>query len=157
MSSGFIKGPRRVVCFMDVPYLALKWILIEENSERYKPDGISVGKSWAYAHGARPVLYLSAEEQQTIGIPRKGLWRVVSLEYDFRHEADEVTPIRRSDWTLEREWRAQGEFRPPESCIVFVDRTSEVRRLLEAVRKKPNEFKTKPRGVIPLSLILSCS
>src|SRR5665213_1449380 len=63
---GFIKGPHRAACFMDVPFMALKYVLTKENcsahNPRYEPYGIFVGKKFAYKTGCRPVLYLSNTE-----------------------------------------------------------------------------------------------
>jgi len=117
---------------------------------------VSIAKSYAYRNGARPVLYLSPNERNTLGIPRDELWRVVRLEYDYGREDDEVTPIRRADWTHEREWRSRGNFKLPNNCIVFVDKVMEVERLWRNIRKNPDEFRIKPRAILPLSLILSC-
>jgi len=141
---------------MDVPYGGLKRLLTTENTSRYEPYGVSINRAYAIAHDARPVLYLSPEEQRQLPIKRKDLSRVVTLKYDFREEADEVTPIRRSDWTHEREWRAPGSFRLPNNCAVFVDKRFEVKQLLEEVRRQPGAFKIKQSVVLPLGLILSC-
>src|SRR5437773_8569908 len=80
-NKGFIKGPNRAACFMDVPFAALKYVLNPRDSNpenpRYEPYGIVVTKKYAYRHGCRPVLYLSDKETKDLGIPRDELWRVV--------------------------------------------------------------------------------
>ena len=57
---GFIKGPHRAACFMDVPLASLKYVLNESNtnpdSPRYEAYGIIVTKAYAYRRGYRPVL-----------------------------------------------------------------------------------------------------
>src|SRR5579864_2383698 len=49
---GFIKGPHRAACFMDLPFAALKYVLNEENSDptapRYESFGVFVTKKHAY-------------------------------------------------------------------------------------------------------------
>ncbi len=64
---GFVKGPLRAACFMDVPFDSLRYILHEENSSpndpRYEAFGVFVTKKHAYQEGCRPVLYLSNEER----------------------------------------------------------------------------------------------
>ena len=54
---GFIKGPNGAVCFMDVPFYALKYVLNASNSNpnrpRYEPYGIFVKKTTAYRKGVQ--------------------------------------------------------------------------------------------------------
>ncbi len=67
---GFVKGPLRAACFMDVPFDPLRYILHEENSSpngpRFEAFCVFVTKKHAYQEECRPVLYLSNEE----GLPQ---------------------------------------------------------------------------------------
>lgn len=85
---GFIKGPNPAACFMDVPFISLKHILNQENSNpedpRYEPLCIFVTKKYAYDNGCRPFLCLSNEEMSELGIPDTELWRVVRFEVTDR-------------------------------------------------------------------------
>ncbi len=45
---GFIIGRRRAAYFMDVPFLALKYVCTRENRQRYEPYGVVIGKKYAY-------------------------------------------------------------------------------------------------------------
>jgi hypothetical protein len=102
---GFIKGPHKATCFMDVPLQTLKYILTPENRDpqkpRYEPYGLLLGKTSAYKRGCRPVLYLSGEEAQVLRIPLNELWRVVRLEVSAKGWLC---------WLHEREWRCRGDF-----------------------------------------------
>src|SRR5258706_11747091 len=89
---GFVKGPHRAACFMDVPFHSLKYILNEENSSpndpRYEAFGVFVTKKHAYQEGCRPVLYLSNKETEALCIPSSQLWRVVRFEGSKRVTKD---------------------------------------------------------------------
>ena len=61
--TGFIKGSTPAVCFMDIPFFSLKYLLSKNNIRRYEPYGIFVKKETAYLNGARPVYYMSKEEE----------------------------------------------------------------------------------------------
>jgi len=88
-SSGAIRGGYRCVCFTEAPEATFHQML-----GRYRPFGVRLSKRWLYAHGGRPVLYLSAAEYESL--PEVLRWRFV------RHEPDGTPPI---DFTWEREWR----------------------------------------------------
>ena len=146
---GFIKGPNKATCFMDVPITALKYILNYENTNlenpRYEPFGILVTKQAAYKKGCRPVIYLSDNELKMLKIPREELWRVVRLE---------VMGNNWINWMHEREWRCKNSFKlPREATTVFVRNPIHANRLQKMINKKPNKFKCKPRSIIPLSVI----
>ncbi len=145
---GFIKGPHRAACFMDVPFYALKYILNEENSSpedpRYEAFGVFVTKKHAYEEGCRPVLYLSNEELQQLCVPKDELWRVV------RFEASDEGWI---SWLHEREWRCKGNYTLPTNAGVVVKNSSYVERLNERIRKEPRKFKVHPRAIIPLTIL----
>ena len=48
---------------MDIPFFSLKYLLSKNNIRRYEPYGIFVKKETAYLNGARPVYYMSKEEE----------------------------------------------------------------------------------------------
>ncbi|HVT88522.1 MAG TPA: hypothetical protein VHD56_06690 [Tepidisphaeraceae bacterium] len=148
-SKGFIKGPHKATCFMDVPFIALKYILNKSNSDpakpRYEPYGIFITKKTAYKSGCRPVLYLSDAEMTRLRIPRDELWRVV------RFKASASGWI---IWIHEREWRCRGEYAVPTAPYgVLVRNLSDVEKLQKRIAAEPKEFKVKPRSIIPLSVI----
>lgn len=146
---GFIKGPHRAACLMDVPFQALKYVLTPENADpekpRYEPYGIILTKKYAYKHGCRPVLYLSDEETKTIGVPQDELWRVV------RFEVQEEGWI---SWLHEREWRCKGSLKLPINVqAVLVKNTKEAAELTIRMAKHHSDFKSKALSVIPLTVV----
>lgn len=146
---GFIKGPNKAACFMDVPFASLKYVLTPENSDpqspRYEPYGIAVTKRYAYSGGCRPVLYLSDAETRKLKIPQSELWRVVRLE---------VSKKGWISWLHEREWRCKGDFKLPSTVqAVFVRNTREAESLMEAITSSKSKFKCRPRAVIPLTVM----
>ncbi|MEO4002113.1 hypothetical protein [Mesorhizobium sp. CAU 1732] len=146
---GFIKGPNKAACFMDVPFASLKYVLTPENSDpqapRYEPYGIAVTKRYAYGKGCRPVLYLSDAETTELQIPRNELWRVVRFE---------VSKKGWISWLHEREWRCKGNFVLPSSVqAVFVRNTREAERLNKDLASSKSDFKCRPRAVVPLTVM----
>lgn len=146
---GFIKGPSKAACFMDVPFASLKYVLTPENSDpqspRYEPYGIAVTKRYAYDEGCRPVLYLSDAETTDLQIPRGELWRVVRFE---------VSKKGWISWLHEREWRCKGNFTLPRAPqAVFVRNTREAERLTKEIAACKSEFRCRPRAVVPLTVM----
>ncbi len=147
-NKGFVKGPSSAACFMDIPFVSLKYILNKDNCNlnkpRYEPCGIFINKQYAYKHGCRPVLYLSNKELSSLEIPDKELWRVV------RFEASEKGWI---SWIHEREWRSKGGFKVPSNAGVLVRNPKQARELQELILENPKDFKVKPRAIIPLAIV----
>ena len=143
---GFIKGARAAACFMDVPFIALKYICTEKNAGRYEPYGIVVRKREAYAAGARPVLYLSNKELGDLKISDREKWRIVRFE---------VTEAGWISWLHEREWRCLEKFILPESVpAVLVRKTADAMELHDEIRRaKKGEFRCLPRSVLPLEVV----
>ena len=146
---GFIRGPLKAACFMDVPFQALKYVLTPENTDpqkpRYEPYGVIVKKTTAYKKGCRPVLYLSNAEIAALGIPKKELWRVVTFE-----TRDEGW----ISWLHEREWRCPGDFSvPTKPLAVLVRDTKDAVRLQTEIQEEQGAFACKPSSIIPLSII----
>jgi hypothetical protein len=83
-TDSYIKGKRKAACFMDIPFVSLKYVCSENNKKRYESYGVIIKKTTAYGLGARPVLYLSTSECADLGITRKDLpeelWRIVTLQ-----------------------------------------------------------------------------
>jgi len=146
---GFIKGPNKATCFMDIPLSSLKYVLNEDNSNpqkpRYEPFGIIITKKLAYKKGCRPVLYLSNNEMSKLKIPIDERWRVVRLE---------VNSDNWISWMHEREWRCKGDFKlPKEPLAVLVKNTFYAKKLADAIKQSPKDFKIKPKSIIPLSIL----
>ena len=147
-SKGFIKGPNSASCFMDVPFMSLKYVFTKDNTRhgrpRYEPYGILVTKKCAYSQGARPVLYLSDNETFRCKIPPGELWRVVKLH--VRPDGNWIS------WLHEREWRKKGDFSLPSHSIAALVKTSmEAKRLSKLIENE--HYKCKPRSVIPLEVV----
>lgn len=146
---GFIKGNHRATCFMDVPLGSLKYVLNKANTDpkspRYGPYGIVVSKAFAYRHDARPVLYLSQQEQRDLEIPSDELWRVVRFD-GVGNSA--------KGWSHEREWRAKRYFNlPSDPLAVLVRTSSEARKLQKTIADSPKQFLAKPRSILPLNIV----
>jgi hypothetical protein len=44
----YVKGSRKAACFMDVPFVALKYVCSKGNEDRYEPYGVVISKKFAY-------------------------------------------------------------------------------------------------------------
>lgn len=146
---GFIKGPNKAVCFMDIPLYCLKYVLNQENADpeqpRYEPFGIIITKPLAYKRGCRPVLYLSNSEVNQLGIPEDELWRIVRFE---------VSKGGWISWLHEREWRCKGNFKMPSTPIaVLVKNLDFAKRLTKKIAAEPIKFKANPQSIIPLTVL----
>lgn len=106
--TGFIKGSTPAVCFMDIPLFSLKYLFTLNNARRYEPYGIFVKKETAYLNGARPVYYMSQEEEnEFFGSRTADKWRIVKLDVNDTN-AEEPDWI---CWTQEREWRCPNQYK----------------------------------------------
>ncbi|MBX3157104.1 MAG: hypothetical protein KF773_14105 [Deltaproteobacteria bacterium] len=144
-AKGFIKGDRRAACFMDIPFASLKHVCTTSNDTRYEPFGIVVTKQTAYRNGARPVLYLSNDECDTLSIPKTELWRVV------RFEVDAVSKKWKS-FLHEREWRCPDDFKVPKRAVsVLVNSVKDVALLQAALAK--GKFACQPQSILPLEVV----
>jgi hypothetical protein len=147
--SGFIKGPNKATCFMDIPLNCLKYVLDNKNANqrhpRYEPFGVLVPKKLAFKKGCRPVLYLSDGEMEILRIPKGERWRVVKFE---------VTKNRWISWIHEREWRCKGNFKlTPAPIAVLVRNTSCVQKLARRIDAEPEQFRAIPKSIIPLTVL----
>src|SRR5574337_587464 len=112
---GYIKGPHSAACFMDVPFSSLKYVLNANNCDsehpRYEPFGIVITKKYAYERGCRPVLYLSHQEMDDLGMPDGEKWRGVRFDGVDDRSVNPRSTSRRSALTCiaasawPREWR----------------------------------------------------
>ncbi len=146
---GFVKGPNKAACFMDVPLGSLKYILNSSNTDpdkpRYEPYGIIVTKKYGYVHGCRPVLYLSNSELKALSVPEDELWRVVRLE------GVDGSGV---NWVHEREWRAKGSFKIPiDPHAVLVKNVADAKKLRKHIANEPKRFKAVPSSIIPLTIL----
>ena len=146
---GFIKGPNKAVCFMDIPLHCLKYVLDRENADpkqpRYEPFGIVITKRLAYNRGCRPVLYLSNLEVKQLRIPKEELWRVVRFE---------VSKEKWISWLHEREWRCKDNFKMPSTPVsVLVKNIKYAKKLAQSISKESKKFKAKPQSIIPLTVL----
>jgi len=146
---GFIKGPNKAACFMDIPLGSLKYVLNAKNTDpanpRYEPYGVLVTKTYAYKHGCRPVIYLSNAELRAIDVPKQELWRVVRFDGVSGPEVN---------WIHEREWRRKGSF--PLAInphAVLVKNVTDARKLERMIDKDPKAFKARPSSIIPLTVL----
>ena len=145
----FVSQTQEAACFMDVPFMALKYVCGQNNITRYEPYGAVISKIWAYRNrDARPVLYLSTEEVEILRIPEDQRWRVVTLESSENSQQWE------SNWLHEREWRAPGDFGLPDTIrAVLVKTTSEAVELQERISQNREDFRCIPKSIIPLNVM----
>src|SRR5438105_4369835 len=57
-SSRMVCTGRSVVCLFDAQWSELNRALVPDNRRRYEPFGIAIDKAYAFAMGARPVIYM---------------------------------------------------------------------------------------------------
>ncbi len=131
-----VRGRKPAVCMFDVPIADLHGILDRRNRRRYEPFGIAVDKRYAFAMGARPVIYLPWREAARI-LPPEESWRVVSIEMEKKPTVD---------WTFEREWRVAGDLRfDSRLAAALVETWKDVDEIFERFDGRPP-----CAGVIPL-------
>ncbi|WP_230370748.1 hypothetical protein [Paludibacterium denitrificans] len=99
--SGFICGPMPAVCFQDAPLTAIcQNVFFEQKynegkqdpKRRYLAVGLAFPKDYAYAKGARPVIYDKTSEAKRF-LPADQQWRIVN--FDLSNEDSFI------DWTHE--------------------------------------------------------
>ena len=102
-ASRLIRGKRPVVCLFDATTHELGGLLVRSNRRRYEPFGLAIDKRYAFAMGARPVLYMPWREARMI-LAEEEWWRVAAIDLERK------PPI---DWSFEREWRVAGDLPLP--------------------------------------------
>lgn len=131
-----ILGKQPTVCLFDTPIAELQQLLTRANRHRYQPFGIGIDKRYAFAQGARPVIYMPLREARRM-LPEAEMWRVVAL--DLEHK----TPI---DWTFEREWRVRDNFAlPSRGAVALVETWRDVDEIYDRFNGAPP-----CAGVVPL-------
>lgn len=151
-TDSYVQGDRKAACFMDVPFVSLKYVCSKDNKSRYEPYGVIIRKTTAYEKGARPVLYLSHTECVALGITKGNLpdemWRIVNLRASNKKEIWGV------NWMHEREWRCPDQFQLPSKILaVLVKSSQEAEALSRKIAQNQSRFKCSPRSVIPLNVI----
>lgn len=132
----FIRGRRPVVCLFDATVGELGGLLARSNRRRYEPFGVALDKRYAFAMGARPVLYMPWREARQMLAPEEW-WRVATIDLDRN------PPI---DWSFEREWRVAGELPlPVRTAVALVESWRDADELYDRFDGRPP-----CAGVIPL-------
>jgi hypothetical protein len=108
-----IRGKRAVVCLCDATISELGRLLVRSNRRRYEPFGVALDKRYAFAMGARPVLYMPWREARLI-LAEEEWWRVAAIDLERN------PPI---DWSFEREWRVAGDLPLPANAAVALVET----------------------------------
>ena len=138
-ASRMLQGGRRGVCLFDAPLTELGHLLTPLNRRRYEPFGVAVDKRYAFAMGARPVIYMPSVEAAGI-LEIDEMWRVVSIDMTRN------PPV---DWTFEREWRLLGDLPlKPALSVALVQSWRDVDEIYDRFDGKPP-----CAGVIPLGEI----
>ena len=135
-SGRMIPGRRPTVCLFDAPIADLRRLLTRTNRRRYQPFGIAIAKRYAFARGARPVIYMPLTEARRM-LPEAELWRVMALD------PGRNPPI---DWTFEREWRVLDTLAlPPRGGVALVETWRDVDEIYDRFDGAPP-----CAGVVPL-------
>jgi hypothetical protein len=131
-----VRTKRAVVCLFDAPLHELNRLLVRDNRRRYEPFGIAVDKRYAFAMGARPVIYMPWLEACRM-LDDQELWRVVAIDLE------QTPPL---DWTFEREWRVLDQLKlPGHGAVALVETWRDVDDLYERFAGSPP-----CSGIIPL-------
>jgi hypothetical protein len=153
--SGFICGPTPAVCFQDAPLTAIcQNVFFEQKHNegkkdaktRYRAVGLAFPKDYAYAKGARPVIYDKTSEAKKF-LPADQQWRIVN--FDLNNQESFV------DWTHEREWRIPGdfEFDLNEATLLFVNEVA-YKAFLKKCKTEGKNFAEQVRGVVVMDNLL---
>jgi hypothetical protein len=136
-SSRMVRTKRAVVCLFDAPLSELNRLLVRNNRRRYEPFGIAIDKRYAFAMGARPVIYMPWPEACQM-LDEQELWRVVTIDFD------QTPPL---DWTCERAWRVAEQLKlPGQGAVALVATWRDVDDLYDRFGGAPP-----CAGIIPLS------
>ena len=139
-STQMVRTKRAVVCLFDAPLLELDRLLVRNNRRRYEPFGIAIDKRYAFAMGARPVIYMPWPEACQM-LDEQELWRVVAIDLN------QTPPL---DWTFEREWRIPEQLKlPGQGAVALVETWRDVDDLYERFGGAPP-----CAGIIPLRDLL---
>jgi hypothetical protein len=135
-SSRMIIGKRPTVCLFDAPIAELRRLLTRANRHRYQPCGIAIDKHYAFARGARPVIYMPLTEARRM-LAEEELWRVAALDLNRKPAID---------WTFEREWRVRDQLAiPARGAVALVESWRDVDEIYDRFDGAPP-----CAGVVPL-------
>lgn len=135
-SKRMVRTRRAVVSLFDAQWSELDRVLVPDNRRRYERFGIAIDKRYAFAMGARPVIYMPWREACQM-LDERELWRVVAIDLG------QTPPL---DWTFEREWRVAEQLRLPEQgAVALVDSWHDVDELYDRFGGTPP-----CAGIIPL-------
>jgi hypothetical protein len=112
-STRMVRTRRAVVCLFDAPLAELNRLLVHNHRRRYEPFGIAMDKRYAFAMGARPMIYMPWSEACRM-LDEQELWRVVAIDLA------QTPPL---DWTFEREWRIAQQLKLPSHGVVALVET----------------------------------
>ena len=152
---GFICGTTPAVCFQDAPLTAIcQNVFFEQKYKegnkgakvRYRAVGVAFPKDYAYAKGARPVIYEKTSEAKKF-LPPEEQWRIVNFDL-----SDEKSFI---DWTHEREWRVPGdfEFDLKEATLLFVNEAT-YKSFMQKCKAQNTNFLEQVRGIVVMDNLL---
>jgi hypothetical protein len=135
-SSRMVRMGRTVVCLFDAQWSELSSLLAPDNRRRYEPFGIALDKTYAFAMGARPVIYMPWREACQM-LDQRELWRAVAIDLG------QAPPL---DWTFEREWRIAEQLPlPQQGAVALVESWRDVDELYDRFDGAPP-----CAGIIPL-------
>lgn len=154
-ATGRIIGTTPAVCFQDAPLVGLTQNIFYDQKYRklnpgakwrYAGAGLLFSKSYAYAKGARPVLYEKTEVAKKI-LPPGEHWRIVN--FDLSNSDDYI------DWTHEREWRHPGAFEfTIESAVVLLPNFQQYQSFIKACQERKLDYPSRLLGVINLGPVI---
>jgi hypothetical protein len=155
VTEGFIVGAIPAACFQDAPLGAICQNVFyeqkykEQNEKakvRYRAMGVAFPKEYAYAKGARPVIYDRTQDAKDY-LPKEQWWRIVN--FDLTNENSII------DWTHEREWRVPGDFafERDQATLLFVNESS-YKAFSKLCKEHQKSYLEEVRGVVVMDAIL---
>jgi hypothetical protein len=102
-SSRIIRGGHPVVCLTEVPLVelpAFRRYRTHRTRWDFEPYGLCIDRSWLIDRGARPVIYGDEATWQSLPAADRPF---------FQFRADGAESTASIDWSVEREWRVEGD------------------------------------------------
>jgi len=110
-----IKGSYNCICFSEAPISSIGQIIARKTGEiKYKPYGFMFSKEYLFKLGARPVLYQTEEEYNSL-----------PEELKYKHVIFDLSESKKIDWTWEREWRLKTDkliLDPKKTTVIIPNR-----------------------------------
>lgn len=154
-ATGKIVGSTPAVCFQDSPLVGLTQNIFYDQKYRklnpgakwrYSGAGLLFPKSYAFAKGARPVLYEKTAIAKKI-LPPTEHWRIVN--FDLSNSDDYI------DWTHEREWRHPGAFKfSVESAVVLLPNYQQYQSFIKECEARKLDYPSRLQGIINLGPVI---